>query len=163
MSNREKVILILAVVAILYGGYNFIFSKKNTKNIPQKTVDIQKIQKETINTLAKYSLSKSDKIVEGLMKNDTKDPFTYKKVEKDIKKKEDTKITNLTYNGYVMLNNKKVAIINNKEYQEGDELDIKSYFVEQIFENKVVIKGPGKDNFITVPLIDLLKIHKKVD
>lgn len=159
MSKREKVILIVAALALLYGAYDFIFHKNKTRNNLKKTVDVQKVQKDILSTLAKNHLTKNEKIIESLLNAKIKDPFIYKKVEKSITNKKDTQITNLIYSGFVMLGDKKVAIINNKEYQEGDELDIKNYLVWQIFDTKVVLKGPGKDNFVTLPLIDFLKIH----
>ncbi len=63
------------------------------------------------------------------------------------------------YKGFVISGGKRFAIINGREYGEGDELKEKGFRVWSILKDKVVIKGPGKSNFIVVPFIDNIKTN----
>ncbi|MCX7634225.1 MAG: hypothetical protein N2Z74_00585, partial [Syntrophales bacterium] len=46
-----------------------------------------------------------------------------------------------TYTGYIEADKVKVAVINGVEYREGEELDVKGFFVKNIGKGRVLIEN----------------------
>ena len=170
MSKREKIIVGLMVAAILYGGYNFLFSgfvggKKESYAKPQVAVnefvaDLKKrIQGADTTATDTEILSKS-------YAQWQKDPFLVVKKsggseEKAAKEFEIIDRGELTgsfnYSGYMEMGKNKLAIINGMEYQEGDQLDIQGTALKKISSGDVHIYVDAKQGVIVVPIEDTAK------
>ena len=157
MSRREKIIVGSALICLLYGGYTFFFKKTDVRYSRNK-VDVSNIEQGIWSKLNSDRLTPAEMKALSILRQRSRDPFLY--LKEPTKKDNTTLGTNnlsLDYNGFVYVGNKKFAIINGREYGEGESLDIDGYKVVSIFKDKVIIKGPGKRNFIIIPFVDELK------
>ncbi len=59
------------------------------------------------------------------------------------------------YNGFVQRGNRRVAVINNREYMAGDQLEEKGFFVEKISPSKVIIKNKKAGSAFEIPLSEI--------
>lgn len=147
MEKREKIILLLLVVVLGYGAYAYLFtgekvaSVKDLVNMDElnriKSEVDKKINEHPLTDLERYRLKLAERAF-------IKDPF-YDRT-KDIAKEDESTIdtrlpedVTLLYTGYISINNQLFAIINDMEYQEGDELEVPEFYVVEITRNKVVV------------------------
>ena len=159
MNKREKIIVAMAIIALLYGIWNYLFEHKK-KNISLTKINIESLKKSALAIANKTNLSNQDKEIYALIEKNIHDPFMYfksKKFNRDAKKI-NQKIS-FEYKGFVVSGNKRIAIINGRDYCEGEELKERGFKVCNILEDKVIIKGPGKNNFIVVPFVDNIKTN----
>ena len=159
MNKREKIIVAMAIIALLYGIWNYLFEHKK-KNISLTKINIESLKKSALAIANKTNLSNQDKVIYALIEKNIHDPFMYfksKKFNRDAKKI-NQKIS-FEYKGFVVSGNKRIAIINGRDYCEGEELKERGFKVCNILEDKVIIKGPGKNNFIVVPFVDNIKTN----
>ncbi|MEW6267025.1 MAG: hypothetical protein AB1641_28455 [Thermodesulfobacteriota bacterium] len=169
MSSREKVIIALMAVAILFGGYNFLFTKGSDQKqagpaLVKKSVDEARqlvsevtvsLTKESISPLdARYVIARASAAWPG-------DPFLERQTaiifETEKIKAEAPEITNkelgLRYTGYLSAGAKNLAVLNGTEYEEGDKLEREGNFiVKSITPTQVIIGREGSAARIVVPL-----------
>jgi len=164
MSKREKIILAITLLVITYGVYSFIFeaSEKNSYRAP-KTEDFSGI---TRNILDKLSTNKLDPktlyTLKLINQNWENDPFLKNKVIKTVKVEKKADV-HFEYTGYVKMDSTKVAIINGREYVEGEKLEIQGYTVKNIYPQFVIIKGPGDKDEISVPYQEEIILDNQPD
>jgi hypothetical protein len=167
MSKREKIIVGFMVAAILYGGYNFLFShsaggKKNSYRQP--LVGASAFVADLVKQIQAADTTATDtKILEKSATAWQKDPFLV--VEKtDVaeegpeKKPEIIAAGKLTgafrYSGYMEMGNRKLAIINGMEYLEGDQLAIQGAVLKKITPGEVQIYVETEKGIVVVPIDD---------
>jgi len=148
MEKREKIILLLMIVALGYGAYAYLFSGETVTSVKDlvnmdelnrvKNEVEKKLNEHPLTDLERYRLKLAERAF-------IKDPF-YDRTQ-DITEEEtgiDTQLPadiTLRYTGYIAIRGELYAIINDMEYQEGDELDISApgFFVVEITQSKVVV------------------------
>ncbi len=155
----------MVLLAVIYGAYSFLFSSS-----PSSDLQIQAKAAEELNNFVS-NLSK-DIRKEGLTAADLdllhrtsadwqNDPMIRStdrlRPELEIKKDEviDMDVPediDLVYSGYISLGDLNLAIINNMEYQAGEELEQGGYVIEQIYPEKTIIRVIGTQRNIVVPL-----------
>ncbi|MCP3950613.1 MAG: hypothetical protein GY697_00090 [Desulfobacterales bacterium] len=170
MSRREKIIVGLMVAAILYGGYNFLFSgsaggKKKSYGKPQ--VAVNEFVAGLIKRFREADTTKTDaEIMEKSFAAWQKDPFLVVPKEKDsaeIPEKEPEIIARavstgaFNYSGYMEMGKSRLAIINGIEYQEGDLLDVQGTALKKILPGEAHIYVDTEQGVIVVPLDDSAK------
>lgn len=158
------------VAAILYGGYAYLFSgsaggKKKSYGKPQVAVNefvadlIKRVQGADTTVTDAEILSKSSAQWQ-------KDPFLVVKKSGDseeaaAKKAEIIDHGELTgsfkYSGYMEMGRSRLAIINGREYQEGDQLDIQGTALKKISSGEVHIYVGVRQGVIVVPIDDTAK------
>ena len=150
MSNREKIILVITGVAIIYGIYNlfFVSSPKMGRDGPEKSIqENNKFVMDIAQRLQKNISSKQSYVLALAKSKWSKDPFmALKPALKDsaqVQSPESNKISRKTfaYTGYLEMGDRKLAIINGLEYQSGDRLEQGGNIVKKIGPRQVVI-GP---------------------
>jgi type II secretory pathway component PulC len=162
MPKRQKLILAAMVVTISYGVFEFllappsggVFHDTGSKSKAQDkwiTEISEKLNKEKLTEGELYIISKSQ--TEWM-----KDPFleNLSSSKSDRTKKEETsgqdeKIS-LTYSGYLDMGERKLAIINDVEYETGEELQSAGYVVQRIEPTRVILKGKQTPETIIVPI-----------
>jgi hypothetical protein len=170
MSKREKIIVGLMVAAILYGGYTYLFSgsgggQKKVFGEPQVAVN------EFVADLAKRVQGADTTVTDAeiLSKSSAqwrKDPFLV--IEKSGDSEEGAakepeiighgELTgSFKYSGYMEMGKNKLAIINGREYQEGDQLDIQGTVLKKISSGDVHIYVGMEQGVIVVPIDDMAK------
>jgi hypothetical protein len=166
MSKREKIILIIMIVAILVGLFEFLFSSSPDPDMmvnKKKLEEIKSSLSSSALVLSSGNLSDNQLYImsiaaENWAKNPFKDMFSndvlsrnknYSTKERSENKKS---IQELIYSGFLSMAKKRMAIINGIEYEEGDELETRDYVVKQIKPSEVLLKMKNQDKTISITL-----------
>lgn len=167
MSRREKIIVFIAFLTLLYGAYDFFIASpaKKSKSIPvvhnaapiAKTIDTNKLVKEISDILQENETIKAETYVAMSAEKEWKnDPFS----ASNVLHSESTKVSigrmkeiRLIYSGYLEVGTRKIAVINGMDYQVGDELEINGYTVKHITPSQVTFVDKKHGGKITVPFL----------
>lgn len=170
MSKREIIIVFAALVAIIYAVYSlFIASSSkqiiNNTNI-KKTGEVKFIanlseilEKNALNKTGIYIIAQAEAEWEKdpFLKTEltkkseiTKKPVPVEEIPKQPVPVEER--ISLTYSGYIEMDGKRLAIINDVEYETNDELELVGYIVEKIEPLKVIISDIERQRKIIVPI-----------
>lgn len=148
MSKREKIIVLLMALAVLYGGYEFFWASKPKKGIksPEKKEEVlDKFVTDVAVKLKKKDISDLDKHIIARAKDEwTRDPFVRIELPSESELKQErieasALEMNLTYSGYMEMGDQKLAVINGMEYMVGDELEPGGYIVKSISSTQIEI------------------------
>lgn len=160
MSKREKVIVIVMFLAVIYALYAlFLSTPENASPAPagEELKGLQALVDELRQNLQRENLSDADiYVLEKFNAEWGPDPFYEEKIE------EKTSSTlnalpddiNLNYCGYLEIGERRVAIINGMEYETGEELELDGYIVHGIYPTKAVIEIRARQSKITLPLVE---------
>jgi len=167
MTSREKIIVGLMLLTVVFGVYTVFFEDKGeapgqvpinpTKELESLNPFITKVAEAS-----KAGLSNEDKYIIKLAKAEWKqDPLISVELkdrpESDIKKPKPVPVSTpdlkMAYTGFMQMGDIKFAIINGLEYATGDRLEQGDYILRSITPSRVVIvsTGPGKESH-TLPL-----------
>ena len=169
-GKREKIILVVMAIAILYAAFEFLSPK--SKSSP--TVTAQKAMEQKNEELKQFVAGLNAGLDKEWMKNVgalifsraerpwAQDPFLENAPYKAwLKANEAVKASpvapakiNFIYSGYIELGQKKMAIINGMEYREGDPLDIAGYALKNVNAARAVIENLRTGVTENVPLQD---------
>ena len=163
MAKRERIILIVMGLVVLYGIYSLFFSspaKVANVKLEKSTGEIKKFVKDMTDVL-KDDFSRQQRYIIAQAKAEwPKDPFWITKVlaKTDIVV-ENTRKTAATeeefaYTGYLKMGDRKLAIINGIEYEMGDQLEREGHFVKEIDSLRVVIGLPDNNENNIILLLD---------
>jgi len=163
MSNREKMIVVFAVLALVYGVY-IVFLEPQAQ---QPTFSTSQNELEDLNVFitkvaaaTKEGLSEKDNYIIKRAENPwRRDPLI--RLRQPVQTEEETaqarKETGpraaILYTGYLEMGTMRLAIINGTEYSAGDRLEQGGYVVQSISPGQIVLATTDgtKDMFI-VPL-----------
>jgi hypothetical protein len=154
MTNREKIIVGLMLLTVVYGVYTVFFESKGSVE-PAAAVS-STMELENLNAFitkvaetSKAGLSESDKYIIGRAEAEWKqDPLVNvdltNRPESEINKsKEVTRVSipdlKVSYTGFMRMGDKTFAIINGMEYSAGDQLEQGGYLVRSITPSQVII------------------------
>ncbi|MBK5101160.1 MAG: hypothetical protein JJE15_09245 [Desulfobacteraceae bacterium] len=160
MKKREKVILIVMFLAVIYAVYAlFLSAPKNASPVPsgEELKGLQALVDELKQNLQKENLSEADTyVLEKVNAEWGPDPFLEKKIEQKTSSALDglPEDINLNYYGYLEIGKRRVAIINGMEYETGEELELEGYVVRGIYPTKAVIEIRARQSKITLPLVE---------
>ena len=157
MSNREKIIVGLMLLTVVYGIYALFFEGKGkgSSTAPTAAISATK-QLENLNAFitkvaeaSRAGLSKEDKYIiaraESAWKQDPLTTVELTDIPADELKRQKQVVQapgpqlNVSYTGFMQMSDKKFAIINGLEYTAGDELEQGGYIVRSITASQVVI------------------------
>jgi hypothetical protein len=168
MSKREKIIIGLTVLAILYGAYVFLFPsvKKATGQASQKST--AELNSFATKVMKDINLNKTSKINADILAkaatNWPRNPFISSPspltAELKVKaKKPEIKAVlkaDLSYTGYMVIGTRQLAIINGVEYEIGDELDEKGYILTAISPTKATVRAIKSNQMFSLTLEEKL-------
>jgi hypothetical protein len=163
MSNREKIIVVMAVLALIYGVY-IVFIEPQAQ---QPTFKTSKNQLEDLNAFitkvaaaTKDGLSERDsEIIARAEKAWVRDPLI--RMRKPVQAEKETQQAEqetepqgvILYTGYLEMGTMRLAIINGNEYAAGDTLEQGGYIVRSISPSQIVLATTdGTKNMFIVPL-----------
>ena len=168
LETRQKIILGVMGIVILYAAFEFLMPKKKATaiDVKQKTEELN-----TFVTTLSAGMGKNEAKSLGPLifaraeKEWVKDPFLDEKAFKAwIRAKEALKElpkekapppkVDFVYSGYVEADHKRIAVINGLEYQEGENLEIKGYVLKSVSPSSVVIENRGIGAIVNVPLLE---------
>lgn len=151
MSTREKVIVGLMLLAIIYGAYTVFFSAPqeetaslngSNKDLETLNLFISQISDKTNNGLTEaqvYALQKAQT-------NWEQDPMMTiepKLTQEEIAARRPLVLKNqILYTGFLQMGDKRLAILNGIEYEIGDRLEPDGLIVRNISPNHVVVGSP---------------------
>jgi hypothetical protein len=164
MTSREKIIVGLMLLTVVYGVYTVFFEDKGgTPGIApiSATTQLENLN-DFINKIveaSKAGLTKEDKYIRQLAEAEWKqDPLIIAELkdrpEDEIKKAKVAPVSipdlDIAYTGFMQMGDIKFAIINGVEYATGDRLEQGDYILRSITPNRVVIvsTGPAKKRYI---------------
>jgi hypothetical protein len=156
MSQREKIIVGLMLLTVLYGIYALFFEGKSKSSIEQTASVSSAVQLENLNAFitkvadaSQAGLSKEDKYIISRAETEWKqDPLitaelTDRPRDEIDRQKQVIRAAgprpNFTYTGFMQMGDKQFAIINGFEYAPGDQLQEGGYRVSSITPTKVVV------------------------
>ncbi|MBW1738692.1 MAG: hypothetical protein JRJ69_14380 [Deltaproteobacteria bacterium] len=171
MTKRERVILVLMFLVVAYGAYALFFSstpKGTSKYSGGRSGELNKLITELSVGLTKEGPTETDiYIIEKAETKWVKDPFCEKKISVVKEKEEASKAeaeaeaeaevlpeVTFSYSGYMEMGDRKIAIIDGMEYKTGEEIVPGGFVIRAIYPNKIVIGIKGKEEEITVPLVE---------
>ena len=160
MAKREKVILIITFLAVIYAAYAlFLSAPENAFPVPagEELKGLHALVNEVKQNLHKENLSEADTyILEKVNTEWGRDPFYEKKNEQNTPSALDALPEGITLNyyGYLEIGKRRVAIINGMEYETGEELEVEGYIVRGIYPTKAVIEIRARQSKIQLPLVE---------
>ena len=165
LTTRQIIILGVAVIAVLYGGYDFFFAKSKKAAVidtGKKIEELNTFMTEMTIALGKDTPSPVDAhIIRRAEAGWAHDPFYNRKTEKAWAVAKGQAQTGgiaaapkspFSYTGYVEAGNKTIAVINGNGYGAGDALDVDGYVLKAIDPARVTIYNRETRRTIDIPL-----------
>ena len=161
MANREKIILLVMVIVVAYGGYTF-FSNSGTKTIidnsKQNLSELKSFVVGAATNLSNETISAADRyIIDQAEKVWPQDPFlqagtrlTSEPFEASAEVRVQT--VQISYTGFLQTSDTLIAIVNGSEYETGDQLNEAGYYVKRILPTKIVLGIENNPDTIILPL-----------
>ena len=150
MSKREKILVGLSLVAVIYGIYIWFLSSPQQATTAFGDNDQKALKAFILKVAEKTSkrLSKSQAYV--LRKAETQwkqDPLIQiePKAPEEVEDRQEPVLTSeANYTGFLRMGDKRLAIINGMEYEAGDILEPDGFIIRSISPSRVVVAPPGK-------------------
>jgi hypothetical protein len=162
-GKREKIILGVMAIAILYAAFDYLTSNKKAQreDMGQKTDELNTFVTDLTASRGKdISKNLGALVFSRAEKEWTQDPFLDSKAYKLwTEAKTPAKETHaaapkieFAYTGYLEIDQKRMAIINGMEYREGEALDIKGFVLKTVSPTRVAIENSTTRTLLNVPL-----------
>lgn len=166
ISQREKIILIAMILAVMYGLFEFLFSSSPDPDMVANQKKLEELKNSLSTSAIVISTAKlSDNqlyIIDNAAREWENNPFKNnlsrdilpgEKVNSAQEGKDNKKgIRELIYSGFLSMAKKRVAIINGLEYEVGDELETGGYIVNRIKPSEVLLKIKNQAKIISITL-----------
>jgi hypothetical protein len=160
MGKREKIILALLALAVLYGAYALFFesSAKTAKmKSPAASNKEEMTRLDALVTSVGVTLKDSRispanvYIIEHAVDEWEKDPFYAGNASVNAAGEE---TISFSYTGYLDLGTTKLAIINGIDYRIGEELESPGFVLRRISSSQVVIEDKEGLRRLTIPFVE---------
>ena len=170
MLNRERIIIILMVIAVVYGVYSLFLAPGDEAPVQaskQKMADLKNFVVDAATNLSSEYVSAADKyIIEQAEKTWPESPFLQSGkmlTSQPFEAKADVTVerVQLAYTGFLQTDNSLLAIVNGMEYETGEQLSEAGYYIKSISPNKVVIGIENNPKTIILPLNEDVSIQKE--
>lgn len=165
MSKREKIIILVMLLAIVYGALNYILSGDDKGSIfktEKRKESLNKLVTDVAQNITENAMFQLDNyIVQQASTPWEQNPFYVPPENKavEISQEEMQAIAqkeiveaNLNYAGYIQIGPTTLAIINGTEYEAGESLDTPGYRVKAIYPQKVLITKESDAQELIIPL-----------
>jgi hypothetical protein len=164
MSRREKIIVSIMLIVIIFGGTKLLLTSyhgekigntpiKGVKALKKFVYDVsKKIEKADSSRFYSYTIQKlKSKWINDPFLSDTSSalPLKNRNPSPSIKA---TTHQRFVYSGYLAFGGRKIAIINGMEYEAGETLASDRFILHDISPRHVVIAIAGENETIRVPI-----------
>jgi hypothetical protein len=167
MLNRERIIVIIMIIVVAYGAYNFMSKPKDTALVQgsqKRLADLKQFVVEAATSLSKEYVSAADQyIIEQAEKRWPQNPFlqtgnmlTSEPFE--VRAEVTRENVQLSYTGFIQTPDKLLAIVNGLEYETGEQLNEAGYYIKKISPRNVVIGIENNQENIVLPLDEAVSI-----
>lgn len=155
-SNREKIIVILAAAAMVYGIYEYIFYYAKLPMQQQKAGDQEEILQHIgriTQELVKTGLTPFENCLIEKTQKKWKDVFIPEPMPEPEEsfKPEPEKIKLPVYTGYLRMENRMIAIIDGMDYEEGEILPESGYRLIRIAPQEITVQNK-KNKLFSIPI-----------
>ena len=161
MLNRERIIILLMLIVVAYGVYNFFFASDEQTLVTSSRQTLAELKNFVIDAATNLSneyISAADKyIIDQAEKVWPQDPFLKAAVPLtsepfQASAEVTVQTVQMYYTGYLQTTDKQIAIVNGSEYETGEQLSDAGYYVKRIMPNKIILGIDNSPDTITVPL-----------
>ena len=160
MTNREKIIVGLAALALGYGAMELLLPRAKVAPVsqPQSLEGLNAFITKVADATRVGTAEASAMVIQKAEAAWKQDPFLEIQKAKAVKPPdkpttETARLPNLVYNGFIELGSKRLAIINGQEYEAGDKLSPGGFTIKSILPTRVVIvSAQGEGAPIVLPL-----------
>jgi hypothetical protein len=159
MNKREKIILVVMLIALL-GGAATYFSGPSTSIQSSGAANgidltnVKALSAQLIADVKKEALTDNERYVLDQAAADwSEDPFVVRSLTPlhQTGGGSGMRPADFSYSGYLDAGNRRLAIINGLEYMVGDQLEFGGLVVKNIDPEKVVLEDMGKRGQLTIP------------
>ena len=146
------------VISLVYGFYVFFLEGPAQKPHAETTSKLDTFNQFITNIAAmtQDGLSEIDAyIIENISAKWTKDPLLNTRKDKGLfpaGREIPEVLKGITYNGYLQMGSRYMAIINGTEYEAGEELEKGGFTIGNIYPNRVIIVLRGGKVKHSIPL-----------
>ncbi len=159
MGTREKILVGLMIVALIYGAFELFLSPGESggpKQAAGPDIETARQMEQEINTrISRAELNAEQAyILEMAGRQWQRDPFYVLPEQEDITEGQpetENMPGKLKYTGYLEIGNTEMAIINGLEYRTGERLEQGGAMVRSISPGRVVIESARTGEKISVP------------
>jgi len=165
MTTREKIIIGLMVLAVGYGVYTVFlsgpqevtaFKGDDDRDLKALKVFITKVADKTKNDLSKQQIY----VLQKAQIEWKQDPLLQIKQKMSMEEKEESRPlvleSKILYTGFLQMGDKRLAILNGLEYEQGDRLESVDLIVRSIHPDHVVIGSPRiKSKKVILPMEEI--------
>jgi hypothetical protein len=170
MTTREKIIVGIMCLTVLYGAYDlFVYRNKPKYKASTPTsnpiVELKSFVAEVTRKLVSEKVSDQHRyMIEKSGENWTKDPFipSIEPLRKQLVRNDTPQKpsvpqspTGFIFTGFLKIGDKRFAVINDMEYSVGEQLDPNGLYVKSISPQYVVIGKINGPETIQLPLKEL--------
>jgi len=163
-GKREMIILGVMVLAVLYGAYELLWTKRKAPTVApadqaQKAGDLNKF---IADLSARTEALKTTTLVFSRTEREWKqDPFLDSPYHRAwaqsrvlAKAGPAADKISFVYSGYLEVGKRSMAVINGMEYREGELLDIPGFFLRSVTPQQVVIEDRRMGTTLDIPMQD---------
>jgi len=166
MSKREKGILIAMALVVLYGGYTLLMPSSESTRQVAPMQSLQEVDDFVLGVLAelpRFSLNKTEEFtIAAAAQPWAGNPFLKVTLEQNrAPEKLSATVPEpdvpLVFSGFIELGDRRLAIINGREYEAGDALDITGYTLKAVYPSHVELRWLDSDDIRAVPLEEFVR------
>jgi len=162
MEKREKRLLALMGVAVLYGAYTFLMPSGEAPKPQTKQLDLNASVSSIQQGLIINRLSQLEKtkiaLAEGSELENPFEPLTLSAQTEGMQTRTLSNDSGFHYSGFIEMNGQRIAIVNGQELSCGEQLDNSAFTLVDIRHGSVRLErtsaADGSREQLTVPLED---------
>jgi hypothetical protein len=164
LGKREKIIIVVMGIVILYAALDFLMPKKKDfeSNLNKKTEELntfvqtlsEGLGKDASDKIGSFILARAEKEWSGDPFLDEKSFKAWFQEREQVKEVVEAPQVEFVYSGYVETDGNRMAIINGMEYKENEALDVKGYVLKSVSPTHATIENRRIRATIRVPLLE---------
>jgi hypothetical protein len=163
MKKREKIILVIMALVVLYGAYELFFASAGKKEIPGKkefvktTNTVDELIKKVNNALNEVTVTDVERyIIASAEAKWANDPFLFIKPKRGggVPGTGPEDQVNIRYTGYIEMGDLRLAILNGMEYESGEEILPGGYILRVVKPDRVVVQNKADKREVTVMITE---------
>lgn len=154
VSKREKILLASMGAAVLASAVYLLWPSQappSAEMTPQKLADSKKAAETQLQALERIKLTARE--IHAVINSQQpwpRDPLAPKPAEPDAPVDREK----FHYTGFIRVGERKLAVINGREYQVGEQLEAGGFEVTEITPEAVVLQGLVRRNSVRIPYQD---------
>lgn len=169
MKGREKFIVIVAALMLVYLVYAVIsgdlVNNKNSNSVNGKIMPQTQVQSTTLQSIKmlkelKDGYKKELAVIAQKEKTLEIDPFSSFSIietSQTPREEESVDVSKLIYSSYLSAEDKKVAVVNDFEYLEGEEVINLPFIVKKIYPDFIIVTSTKEKREYKVNFVNLTK------